>query len=222
MVPRKLSDAFRRAFYVFARGGPARDLMIQCGVDALLEGYDGELVVVLAGLDSSASLADVVSAFREAARELGIEFPGGSCELIWAARHAEELEVAVHGLVPPRSLDKRLNEDLLVAVENIKQAAVRETSPALADLLNHLDGYFGDLINHYPSWLEDLTDYRDSLGVDRSVAEPLVRLCCAVADLIGQTSYVGLLDADVAWSGEIRRDSERLLGRSHPTGEGEG
>lgn len=82
----RLHQAFSKAHYVDLMGGDARRRMVECGTNALSDGFETTEVAVLAGAIVKDDPVEVRTLFRNAADEVGAPLPDSSSQEIWLFR----------------------------------------------------------------------------------------------------------------------------------------
>lgn len=150
-------ESFEHACYLRLCGSDDfRAAMVQCGVDALLDGLEGHAIVRLAGADD-ADAEEIASAFRAAASEAGVALPTPEDSRSWLIRRIENLETV--GRAAPRAAETVFSDRVYLVKHMLMGMA---PTKAVGEWLSLLDRGPDD----YGQWLDQLRELAERVGAD--------------------------------------------------------
>ena len=183
---------FEYAYYLFLTGGHYRPHMIACGVDALLNGLQGEYLTFLAGASKDEESELLVQFFRKAAKETGVYLPSKREEELWHLTKYYQFEPLPKPMAQ-EDLRDRLNRNLLfihLQLSQLKQSQEAQT------FIEHFGRYPREKIGHYVEWHKRLAGYRDVV-MKSDAPVVLKHIISEITGIINSFSYGAIANKDV-------------------------
>ena len=200
--------AFEQACYRYRTNLPCREDMIQCGIDATLDGVASPNVVLLAGATDGDDDKALAGFFLKAAAEVGCDLPRDTDSAdAWIARHSVKCLMA--GLeLPDFDIEKQVERNLLLCLIELRKAAGDDA--ALSRFTALFGRYVERLIDDFGPWLDELCDAAAPSG---KMIDPVAATATArIAGLIAGFAYGAMEQAHCDESLSIAAD---LIGHNH-------
>ena len=158
----------------------SRELMVKCGLDALMNGNDSENIVLLSCASNDSDL-DLVSTFISAASELNIQIPKNDENDLWVAKTYIELTENKYEL-PLVEIRVLFGRNLLVIFSELNK--ISELDQEVSQF-NHEFGKFigaSGQINDYLEWLNRLIHLSEA--VSDELFSKLTKDCAGLIDCV--------------------------------------
>lgn len=199
-----MKEQFEQAYFRYLNDLAYKSAMIECGVSAMLQGFETENVVLLSGADSEREF-EVVELFIGAAKELAISLPNESEKDEWKA------EKSVRYLLSDSSpshldIDSQFYRNLLVGYSKLKE------HPEIVEYVKLLQKFVikNSHIEDYENWLNDLNSECKKLQQHNEVSHIEKKLIFDITDVISGVSYGGVDNSIYQMSFEVAIDALRI------------
>ncbi len=178
-----MKDQFELAYYRYLNDRDFKVAIIECGLSAVISGFETESVVLLSAAEAETD-HDIVDMFLLACLEVGIDLPVKSKSEEWVAEISVRYLIA--GIAPFKlNRDTQFYKNILVGYSGLKEA---DSAKRFVELLGELVKS-NSHINNYQVWLECLEVERTNLQKLNDLPTVEKEVINDITDLIISYSY---------------------------------